>query len=484
MFVSIKTRLTLILCGILLSVFTIQMLANFLLADVYYINHKTKLLKSVYSQIEKDINTSDETLPSIIRNLEVDKNIDFFLADKDMNLVYTNRIQPPNRMIDKPNPFYFDFDLYPKSDYHLNEPRIIKSNFQDGDRIRLLSKLKDQDTVYYIAICISVKSISEEMSGTNRFILYTSGIAVLLGMLIVYFISSRLVKPIKEINKVALRIANLDFSVRAKESKRKDELESLAMTINNMSDRLRYNISHLQEANKKLEEDYCYISRINEERRELIANISHDLKTPLSILTGYSEMLSHDIAGIDKSFYYETIQDEACKMDVLIKNLLDLSTLENRLENRKQISFNMAAFVEKIYQKHSIIIREKGIICELYCESCKEVIADPFYLELALDNYLSNAIHYTDPGHKMIICVKADQEETVVSVYNEGSNIDESHLDKIWNRFYRVDPSRTRTAQNNIGMGLFTVKTIINAHHGKYGVEDKENGVEFWFSLP
>lgn len=482
MFKSIKARLTITICGILLLVFSVQMAANFLLAEEYYVYQKTKMMKEVNKEILNQAETTNQDIITIIRNVDFSSNVEIMLADDNMNLIYSSR---PKAVPMEPmgNPMEFDFDKYPKSYYKSTDPTIIKTNIQDGDRIRLLSKIKRGDTTYYMALRMSVKSISADMNSTNLFILYISSFAIIIGILIVYFTAKQFSKPIEDINKVAIHISDLDFSVRAKDTRRNDEIGSLARNINNMSDRLEENIQSLQEANKKLEYDNKYMSEIDEQRKELIANISHELKTPLAILSGYTEILSNDIPGIDKDFYYETIQDETKKMDILIKNLLNLSDFENRLVNLNLEEFEIDKLIERIYRKNELLIKNKGIISDLNTKPCGYVMADPMYIEVAINNYISNAISYTKEGQKISITVEPVKDEVVISVYNEGSCINEPHMDKLWNSFYREDKSRKRTSQNNIGLGLYIVRSIMNAHHGRYGVLNRENGVVFWLSI-
>ncbi|MDD3174062.1 MAG: HAMP domain-containing sensor histidine kinase [Herbinix sp.] len=482
MFKSIKVRLTVTICGILLVVFTIQMAANFLLAERYYVYQKTRMMKEVNKQIINLANTTDENIVVIIRSLVINNNLEILLADENLELIYSNRIMPAN-----PDPRIngneFDFEKYPKSYYKTSEPTIIKTDLRDGDRIRLLSKIEREDKTYYLVIRLSVKSISADMKSTNLFILYISTFAIAAGVFMVYFISKQFARPIENINKVAVHISNLDFSVRANEFQRRDEIGSLAVNINKMSDRLEENIVSLKEANKKLKYDIKYMSKIDEQRVEFIANVSHELKTPLAILSGYTEMLNNDVPGIDKTFYYETILDETSKMDVLIKNLLNLSNMENMLTNINPEEIDISKLAEQIYRKSVILMDNKEIISEFCSAVCNKALVDPLYIEEAINNYLSNAIFYTQKGHKIKMKVEQPGDDIVISVFNEGINIEEANLEKIWNSFYREDKSRTRTSQNNVGLGLYIVRTIMNAHQGKYGVINKKDGVEFWLSV-
>lgn len=482
MFKSIKIRLTVTICGILLFVFSVQMAGNFLFAQRYYEYTKTQMMKDAFYQIKQQTETTEDSLEDIIRGLDVDRNLEFLLADSNMNIIYTNKeimFMPDPRM--KGNDF--DFNKYPISYYTTDKPTVLKSDMADGDRIRLLSKIERKGVTYYLAIRLSVQAIGKEMKSTYIFISYLSTFAMVAGGLFVYGISRRLAKPIEAVNKVAIDVSNLDFSSRAVETGRKDEIGSLATNINIMADRLERDIKSLQEANKKLEDDNEYMNKVDEQRKEFIANISHELKTPLAILTGYAEMLDNDVPGIDKTFYYETILDETRKMDILIKNLLNLSNMENSLAQLNMEEINIEELTERIFRKNSVLMKNKEITGEFTSKPCRRILGDALYLEEAINNYLSNAISYTEKGHTIRVNVEPVNGEAVVRIFNEGINIEEAHVEKIWNSFYREDKSRTRTSQNNIGLGLYIVRSIMNAHHGKCGVSNKENGVEFWLSV-
>ncbi len=488
MFQSIKGRFTFIIISIVFAAFLIQMVVNLMFADVFYVYQKIRTMRQVYEQIKASAENSEDSLEEIIGSMIMDFNLDVSLADENMKLVYSNRfIDDKMRPIQAPGePLkmqQFDFNKYPVEYYKKDNPKIIKTNRKDGDRIRLLGKIEKDGKTYYMVIRLSVKSIGFETRIINKFNFYISSFAIIVGGLMVYIMAKQLAKPIEEINKVAVNVSNLDFSIKAKDIKRKDELGSLAVNINIMADRLKDNIDNLKEANRKLEIDNELMNRVDEQRKEFIANISHELKTPLAILAGYTELLNNDVQGIDKTFYFETILDETHKMDVLIQSLLNLSNMENRLNNLRLVKLDIFEFAERIYRKNEILMQKNGHISSFLGQPCGSVMADTLYLEEAITNYISNAITYTQKNKLIQMSVQKIGDEVVIAVFNEGGRISEEHLEKIWNSFYREDKSRTRTEQNNIGLGLYIVRSIMNAHHGSCGVENKKDGVEFWISL-
>ncbi|MGB4658611.1 MAG: HAMP domain-containing sensor histidine kinase, partial [Mobilitalea sp.] len=408
MFKSIKTRLTVVICGILLLVFAIQLAANFLLVDKYYTYQKSKIVQTVYDEITREIASSEDSLVEIIQNLDVDNNLEFIVADEELNFLYTNRNMPMKEDIVDPHKKNtdFDFSLHSK-DFAIDaKPAFVKASTFESDKIRLLGIIEDQDAKYYLVIRISVKSISSEMKSTNLFMLYISFFAMIAGGILVYILAKQIARPIEDINQVAIKVSELDFTKRMPKTKLKDEIGSLSNNINLMADRLESNILSLQEANKKLEFDNEYMNKVDELRKEFIANISHELKTPLAILSGYAEMLNNDVPGIDKTFYYETILDETHKMDRLIKNLLDLSHMENSLSRVSLQEIDLTKLAEHIYRKNTVLFEKSNISSEFYAKPNVKVMGDPLYLEEAISNYLSNAISHTAKGGKIIMNIE------------------------------------------------------------------------------
>ncbi|SFR57197.1 sensor histidine kinase [Anaeromicropila populeti] len=486
MFKSIKTRLTVTICGILFCMFAVQMAANFLFAERYYTFQKMKMVQKVYNEIQEATASTQESIINILEEKENDNNLEFILADENLEFLYTNKnLMPKDKKPDNRNSQkYTDIDLKKyTNDFCKDAKPILDRTGSDYDKIRLFGIVQQNETIYHLVIRVSVKSISDDMTSTNFFLLYISIFALMAGVIIVYIIAKQIAKPIEDINQVAIHVSNLDFSVRAPVNNLKDELGSLAANINIMTDKLENNILTLKKTNEQLEKDNEYMNKLDEMRKEFIANISHELKTPLSILTGYAEMLNNDVPGIDRNFYYETILDETHKMDILIKRLLNLASLENKIIDIQMEEINLAELAEHVIQKNHILFKDKGIIWEFHTLPCGMVKGDPVYLEEAINNYISNAIHHTPRGNKIIVKVEPEGDRATLSVYNEGTAISEEHIDKIWNNFYRIDKARKRTEDHNLGMGLHIVKTIMSAHHGECGVRNKERGIEFWLSL-
>lgn len=284
-------------------------------------------------------------------------------------------------------------------------------------------------------------------------------------------------------------MSNLDFSHKYKITGADDEINNLGKSINTMSDKLEKTIKQLRRTNIELEKDIEEKSKIDEMRKSFITDVSHELKTPIALIQGYSEGLLENVNTDEESkqFYAEVILDETNKMDKLVKQLLELMKLEYGKREFNNDKFDICELIKEVVRKSSVMLEESSIEVEYDKDNQVFVNADSFYIEQVITNYLTNAIKNVKEikGKKTIkIETKADIEKNTVrtTVFNTGENIEEEKLNRIWNRFYKIDESRNRE-DGGTGIGLSLVKAIMNNYKKDYGVVNKENGVEFYFDL-
>ena len=225
-------------------------------------------------------------------------------------------------------------------------------------------------------------------------------------------------------------------------------------------------------------------------RKQFISDVSHELKTPIALIQGYAEGLVENVNtdAESKKYYSEVILDEANKMDRLVRQLLELMKLEYGKREFNNQKFNICELINEVIRKCDVMLKEKGINDVRFANNNEiKVFADDFYIDQAFTNYFTNAIKNAKEinGEKYIeIKTKINKEKNNVriSVFNTGENISEENMDRIWGRFYKVDESRNR-ADGGSGIGLSLVKAIMNNYNSKYGVKNKENGVEFYFEI-
>ena len=345
------------------------------------------------------------------------------------------------------------------------------------------------DNGYFLYVRIPITSIQDSVNISNNFLILIAGIAILISAIMVSIISKKFTEPITELNNIAKKMANLDFSQKYQVSNTDDEINTLGKSINIMSEKLEGTIKQLRNSNIELERDIEEKSKIDEMRKSFISDVSHELKTPIALIQGYSEGLIENVTTDDESkkFYAEVILDETNKMDKLVKQLLELMKLEYGKRQFNNTVFNIVEAEKEVIRKSEVMLKEKEIKVEFEENREIKVLADDFYIEQVITNYITNAIKNAKEQYcKKIIRITNDvnieKNKVRIKVFNTGDNIKEEDLNRIWNRFYKADESRNRE-DGGTGIGLSFVKAIMNNYENAYGVINKEDGVEFYFDL-
>jgi len=349
------------------------------------------------------------------------------------------------------------------------------------ETIVLTGRFEYGGTYRYIRITAPVESIDASVSAMTRINAVIAGFVLLIGIIGSFIFAKSFSKPIQSLKEVAQNVSLLNFDVRADEGLSTTELRDLSCSINVMADKLESLITDLQASNEKLQADVDYQKRIDGMRREFVANVSHELKTPLHLLLMYGENLKNNIDGIDKEYYCNTIIDETNRFSGMVKSLLDISAIENGLAKMSMETFNFSDHSEYVATKMSVLF--EGLDVSMDIEKNIFVDGDEQYLGQAVENYIANAVSHTPGNGRISIRLRQGEGSAVFSVFNEGSHISEEDLPRIWESFYKTDKARVRTDENHSGLGLYVVKTIVQAHGGDYGANNIDNGVEFWLSL-
>lgn len=260
-------------------------------------------------------------------------------------------------------------------------------------------------------------------------------------------------------------------------------------SINTMSIKLEETIKQLKKSNMELERDIEEKSKIDEMRKQFISDVSHELKTPIALIQGYSEGLIENVNTDEENrkFYADVILDEAGKMDLLVKKLLELMKLEYGQREFHDTKFDITEMIQEIIRNSKVVLEEQNIKVNFSAKEPVYVLADDFYIEQVIRNYFTNAIKNNKPvnGKKKIkISFKKAKEKSHirVCVFNTGEPISEENLARIWTRFYKIDKSRNRES-GGTGIGLALVKAIMNQYGNDFGVQNRKDGVEFYFEI-
>jgi len=352
-----------------------------------------------------------------------------------------------------------------------------KNHFDNN--ITVLSNIENNK---YILVQTPIKFIKDISDLAIKFTLYISIFTFLIGAIFIYFIANRTTKPIRQIQKIADKISNLDFSDRCNVLS-SDEIGLLSMSINNMSAKLQDFVSQLIVANEKLKDDLTRQEKTDKMRKQFIANVSHDFKTPLTLIMSYSEALL-DMKKMDESIkeeYLNIIINEGNKMSKFVQELLKLSQLESGMVKLEKSNFSINEIINDIINKNKIITKSKRLIVEKNISDNSIVFADYYRIEQVFQNLYENAIKYA--AHDGIVRVTTinRNNKCVVEVFNTGKNISDEDLENIFISFYRSDKSRKN--MGSYGLGLAIVKIIMDMHGEKYGLQNVDDGVKFWFEL-
>lgn len=330
----------------------------------------------------------------------------------------------------------------------------------------------------YIEIITPLSFIQEGLEISTRYHLLIIVLALIIGSSMSFVFSKKMTDPILELKEITQRISLLDFNIKF-EKERKDEIGELGYAINKMGGTLEKNIDEINKVNKKLMEDIENEKRLDKLRKEFIASVSHELKTPIAIIQGYAQGLMENIAETeeDRNFYCEIIVEESLKMDSLVKELLLITQMDSGYFKIEKEKVDLYQMIKDIRDKYSSKNREIKYIGE------KDIFAycDEKYIDRVLENLVVNALKYSTGDREVTITVDDIENKYKIIISNESENLSEDDLENIWTPFYRVNKARDRDGH---GLGLAIVRGILENHKSNFGVYITEkNIINFWFEL-
>ncbi len=407
----------------------------------------------------------------------------FYCEGDDMSLEKFDRFDGARQLFNS----LFSMESDYSGDGTFSDPIIgtRRSSVTDLTYLSLYASLpvniSGNEAYYYVLINTPISAIDDAVDAFNDFALILCIIAMIVSGILSVILCSHFVEPILQINEVAKRMAQMDFSVKL-DIETDDELGQLARSINHLSSQLEAKINEISAANEQLKRDIQEKEKVDIMRRELISNVSHELKTPLAIIMGYCEGLQLNVNNDEKDYYCSVIADEAVKMNNLAARLLNVAELESGTY-LDLTEFSLAELAEERLKTMSYIFAERNISTEFKATGRSTITADYGRIEEVLNNLLSNAKNHTPDGGRVSVEVFEITDGVQCNVYNSGSHIPDESLDRIWESFYKVDKARTRKYGGS-GLGLKIVSSILEMHGGKYSAANTDDGVVFSFSLP
>lgn len=484
---SIRKQMVIIfLVTMLVTLAVITIINHFFLGD-FYRWRKVDSINATYEAIEAeadelDIGGKDSQVPDDIRRLAENYNLEIIVTDSDFKS-YVSTAGMPLDLAVRLFGYYTGYSLDKSDVIRESENYTIQQTNDMKFKSSYIEMWGQLSNGCHFLIRSPLESIDMAVSVSNLFYVGVGLAATVLAVIVIFFLSKRISEPIVELTGLSERMASLDFDAHYK-GHVNNEIDELGANFNKMSDELAKNISELKSANAELAQDVEKKTKIDEMRKEFLNNVSHELKTPLALISGYAEGLKDNIAESpeDREFYCDVIIDEANKMNTMVKKLLTLNQLEFGNDQTQMERFDIAALIRGVIAGMKLLAEDKG--AEIIFEEEGEVFVwgDEFKIEEVVTNYVSNAINHVEGEMKIIIRLARTDGSVEVSVFNTGKIIPEEDIDKVWDKFYKVDKARTR-AYGGSGIGLSIVKAIMDAHGQKCWAENFSNGVAFYFTL-
>ncbi len=340
--------------------------------------------------------------------------------------------------------------------------QTIYSQFTGIEMLLYGKQLKTNLANYYLILNTPLEPVESYIDFIMNQYLYLAMIVIVISLILAFFLAKNISQPIIKMKNEANKLAQGDYDAKF-ETNSFSEINDLASTLDDATEKL---------------------SKINDLRKDLIANVSHDIKTPLTMIKAYAEMIK-DISGEDpkkRNEHLDVIIQESEYLDKLVSDMSELSKLQSGVIEINRDNFDMKECVGRVVVLLSKAAEEKNVQLIVNCDDCV-AYADEIKISQVIYNFLSNALKYSDDNAIIIINVFDSENAIRVEVVDNGNGISKEALPYIWDRYYKVDKNFNRSV-NSTGLGLAIAKAILEAHKARYGVESTVNeGSTFWFEL-
>lgn len=457
---------------IVFTVFTILLVGigifmNQAYLEKYYIYKNERSFLQFQKEIETVYRDNIDEIDTLITDIDNDEDVKILILDEEMNVLHSSYLK--NKLKDivvskSIQNMLKRYHLWQEDGYMY---QVLERKNGLPPKIFFTSTISED---VFLVITKSVKGIQESVAVANEFYLASGIVMIVVGIIAVLYLSRKISDPIIKMNHIARDMRNLKFGEKI-EITSNDEIGELAISINLLSDKLSNSIRSLQED--------------IEERKVLVRDISHELKTPIAVIKGYVEGLKYNVAEDEqtKEKYYDVIVDECDRINELIKELLELSKLEGVSSELQVLQVSIKKLIHESIEKFQHIADMRSIEIRFMCEEDVLTHVDEHLMERVIINLLSNAIKYANSPGYVRINLKGKNQGCELSVFNSGENIPEESLEQIFNVFYKVDQVRGRDNEGH-GIGLAIVKRIMDMHKGTYSVKNESNGVTFTIWIP
>ncbi len=419
----------------------------------YYKNHKIHALNKAASELKTNYQKNN---PSIVESIAQKHNVCIEIYNNKTSAyaaTYFNQgcMEFGNKNFKVKNDFI-------NSNLNQKQYNLINTKF-NNDTLIYAIKLNKNSYAFINASLIPMDGAIEILRSQ---MIYITLIILILSFIIGYFISKSISKPITKINNNAKKLAEGNYNVTFSSESNIYEINELAATLNYTKEEL---------------------SKTEELKRDLLANVSHDLKTPLTMIKAYAEMV-RDLSYKDqekRENHLNTIIKETDRLNLLVNDILDLSAIQAGGSKLNKEKFDLSEMIKEIINRFNILSQKEGYKFIFDYNTCI-VYADKKRIYQVIYNLINNAINYTGKDKTVTIIIKEKKETYLVEIKDSGDGIKKEDIDHIWDKYYHNSKKHKRN-EYGTGLGLSIVKNILQSHNCPYGVKSSEKGTTFYFEI-
>lgn len=475
---SIRWQLFGYLVAFVAGLLVVLWLFQVVFLEEFYKKIKINEVKEVGQKIEANIDK--DYLVELLDNLAIRKQLCIVLTNADGEVLY-KRDELTNSSIYHMTNFeyylaglnaekrggqllyYFNYREFAKSlEKKNNILEQVPAGLRNKDDSVIYTRLLNSQTgnQYIVLINSLIAPVDATVSTIRKQLVYVSLIMLILAFLLAILIAKKVARPIIQINAKAKQLAVGDEAIVFEEKGYK-EIAELSGTLSYAS---------------------VELTKTEKLRRELIANVSHDLRTPLTLITGYAELM-RDLPTENTPENVQVIVDEAKRLTQLVNDMLDLSKLQAGTSQLEKVTFNLTKQINELLLRYNTLTAQEGYTIDFIYDEEIWVNGDELKLSQVIYNLINNAINYTGSDKHVIVKQHVTNDQVRIEVIDTGEGISEEYLAYIWERYYKVDKTHKR-ATVGTGLGLSIVKTILDAHEAHYGVTSNiGEGSTFWFEI-
>ena len=436
--------------------------------QIFFLNNsyefmKTEEVNKIASSIARSYQEKDENLTSNIQELSISN--DFYVVMESNSGYLFFAPEAESRL-----PVYTYMAHAPKLRSLLENSHQKPVSFKIDSGLEKYSTLAygcvlddTPDEEIYLYIFSPLYPVSSTVNILKNQLIYVTVITLLLAFILAIYLAVRISKPLKSMTATAKEMGKGNYNVKF-EGNSYSEINRLANTLNTAAYEL---------------------GMADTRQKDLIANVSHDLKTPLTMIRSYAEMI-RDLSGdnpVKRNAHLKVIIDESDRLSQLVSDMATMTAMQTRRIKLDKSAFDLTEAAASILASYDILSEQEGYSFLFNSQKDCYVYADQIRIKQVISNLTNNAIKYCGEDKIILINIRKAGKKCRLEVSDHGPGISQEELPHVWDRYYRASSNYVRPAEGS-GLGLTIVKEILTLHHANYGVSSKlGKGTTFWFEL-